>query len=138
MSEKNKNVLKTYLDYVSIVCEGYVIQKLENNLVHIESVKKSKILEGIIMKKKNLATAMAAAMTLGTVAPVVANAETPAAPVQLDARLASGYTVDTTVKKEQTYTILMEHKYRTDDTLKTAFKDVKIIAEKQDKENSYE
>jgi hypothetical protein len=89
MSEKNKNVLKRCLDYVSIVHEGYVIQKLENNLVHIESVKKSKILEGIIMKKKNLATAMAAAMTLGAVAPVVANA---AAVPSLDVRSATtGY-----------------------------------------------
>jgi hypothetical protein len=107
------------------------------NLVHIESVKKSKILEGIIMKKKNLATAMAAAMTLGAVAPVVANAAAVVVPaVNLDARLASGYTSPTVRSRVDIYNT-NGTQIRTDDTLKTAFKDAKIIAEKQDKENSY-
>lgn len=96
--------------------------------------------------KKNLATAMAAAMAFGTVAPAFANTvevSTKALPgavdgkIAVDVRTSQGEKTPRVVKRTDIYNT-NNTTDRKDDTLKTEYKEVKILAEKQNKDNSYE
>lgn len=99
--------------------------------------------------KKNLAKAMAVATAFGAVVPAVqpvfANeVSTLAFPskdqenkITLNVREANGYTTKATVASRTTLYNTNNTQSRNDDTLKNAYKDIKILAEKQDKDNSY-
>lgn len=98
------------------------------------------------MNKKKLATAMAAAMTLGAVAPVVANAgeitslslpeKSEDGKIIVNARLASGYKKAVEVTRLALYNT-NNTTDRKDDTLKGEYSEAKILATKEDSNNPY-
>ena len=102
--------------------------------------------------KKSIAMAMAAVSTFGAVAPAFANGVQTLAfdEKNIDVMLASGYALNTEKVKEDDVEKEVVKVYnrtniyntngtkdRSDDTLKNAYKDAKIVVSKENKENSY-